>query len=121
MVTEGRQQANKKNEENSDDKGQALAGNWANYADGRVLSGKEAYDLGFVDELGNLDAAVKRARKLARISSANLVEYQQIFDISSLFRLLGKSDAAKIKIDVGLETPKLKMGQLYFLAPTFVR
>ena len=119
VVAEGRQQANKKNQQNSDLKGQPLARNWADYADGRVLSGQEAYDLGFVDELGNFDVAVKRARKLAKIESANLVEYQQIFDLSSIFRLLGKSETPKLKIDVGLETPKLKAGQPYFLSPTF--
>ena len=119
VVAEGRQQANKKNKEDKDAQGQALDQNWTDYADGRVLSGKEAFELGFVDELGNFDTAVKRARKLAKIEKANLVQYQQLFDLSSLFRLLGKSEAPKIKIDVGLEAPKLKVGQLYFLSPTF--
>jgi protease-4 len=119
VVSEGRQQASKKNQQNTDSKGQELDKNWADYADGRILSGKEAYELGFVDELGNFDAAVKRARKLAKIESANLVQYQQAFDISTLFRLLGKSEAPKIKIDIGAEVPKLKAGQLYFLAPNF--
>jgi protease-4 len=119
VVSEGRQQASKKNQQNTDSKGQELDKNWADYADGRILSGKEAYELGFVDELGNFDAAVKRARKLAKIESANLVQYQQAFDISTLFRLLGKTEAPKIKIDIGAEVPKLKAGQLYFLAPNF--
>ena len=119
VVAEGRQQANKKNRDDKDAQGQALDQSWTDYADGRVLSGKEAYDLGFVDELGNFETAVKRARRLARLDKANLVQYQQIFDFSSLFRLLGKSEAPKIKIDVGLEAPKLKVGQLYFLSPTF--
>jgi ClpP class serine protease len=98
-----------------------LDANWTDFADGRVLSGKEAHELGLVDELGNLEVAVKRARKLARIDNANLVQYQQIFDFTSLFRLLGKSEATKLKIDVGLDAPKLKVGQLYFLAPTFAQ
>jgi len=119
VVAEGRKQASKLNQQNPDAKGQALAPDWADYADGRVLSGKEAFDLGFVDELGNFDAAVKRARKLANIESANLVQYQQVFDLSSLFRLLGKSEAPKLKIDLGAEPPQIKAGQLYFLSTTF--
>jgi len=119
VVSEGRQQASKKNQQNTDLKGQELDKNWTDYADGRILSGKEAYELGFVDELGNFDAAVKRARKLAKIESANLVQYQQAFDLSTIFRLLGKSEPPKIKIDIGADVPKLKAGQLYFLAPTF--
>ena len=42
------------------DKGRALAEDWADYADGRILSGTEAFKLGFVDELGTFDDAVKR-------------------------------------------------------------
>ena len=121
VVAEGRQQANKKNEENKDSKGQPLDRKWADFADGRVLSGKEAFELGFVDELGNFETAIKRARKLAKIDSANLVHYQQTFDLSSFFRLLGKSEPPKIKIDAGLDTPRLHAGQLYFLSPTFAR
>jgi len=74
-----------------------------------------------VDELGNFETAIKRARKLAKIDSANLVHYQQTFDLSSFFRLLGKSEPPKIKIDAGLDTPRLHAGQLYFLSPTFAR
>ena len=119
VVVEGRQQSNKRNQEDKAASGQTLDQSWGDYADGRVLSGKEAYELGFVDELGNFEKAVKRARKIAKIDKANLVQYQQIFDFSSLFRLLGKSEAPKLKIDLALEAPKLKAGQLYFLAPSF--
>lgn len=120
VVAEGREWSYRKNKENKEDKGQQLASDWADYADGRVISGKDAYKLGFVDELGNFDAAVSRARKLAHIESANLVQYQQVFDISNFFRLFGRSEGTKIKVDLGLDTPKLKAGQMYFLSPTFV-
>ncbi len=124
VVANGRRGSNDKNGQNKGektDKGQSLDGNWADYADGRVLSGKEAYGLGLVDELGDFETAVKRARRLAGIDKANLVRYQQIFDFSSLFRLLGKSEAPKIKVDVGLEAPKLKAGQLYFIPSIYAR
>lgn len=120
IVVEGRQWSNKHNKSNATDKGRALKGNWTDYADGRVLAGKDAYDLGFVDELGNFETAVNRAQTLAGIEDANLVRYHQLFDLSNLFRLFGKSETAGIKVDLGLDMPKLKAGRLYFLAPTFV-
>ncbi len=114
VVREGRQSAYEQT------KGQRLSAQWQDYADGRVLSGREAYKLGFVDELGGFNDAVERARKLAGIATANLVEYQQRYEFSDLFRMFGKSDAKTVKVDLGFEMPKLQAGQLYFLAPTFV-
>src|SRR5438445_10585050 len=69
VVGDGRKQAFDKNKSGAD-KGRALAGDWANYADGRVLSGSEAYKLGFVDELGNFEDAVKRAKAVTGISGS---------------------------------------------------
>ncbi|HWH68345.1 MAG TPA: S49 family peptidase, partial [Candidatus Sulfotelmatobacter sp.] len=119
VVQEGREQAHERNQK-SQDKGRALSENWSEYADGRVISGREAYKLGFVDELGNFQDAVERTKKIAGISNANLIEYQQRYDFSDLFRLFGKSNAKAIKVDVGMELPKLQAGQLYFLSPTFL-
>jgi len=117
VVAEGRGNAAKKNA-GTGDGNRALAENWGQYADGRVLSGKEALKLGFVDELGNLDAAVARAQKLARIPDANLIEYQPLFDISDLFGMFGQSSEARtLKIDIGPDAPRLQMGRLYFLCP----
>ena len=103
-----------------DEPGVKLSRQWTDYADGRVLSGTEAHRLGFVDELGNWEAAVERANKFAKTKKANLVSYQHPFDLSNLFRLFGKSEAGRVKIDLGLEAPRLKAGQLYFLSPTFI-
>jgi len=117
VVSRGRTAAHEKNK----DDGQALADDWEEYADGRVLSGSEALKLGFVDELGNFDDAVNRAKTIANLSDANLVRYEQRYDLSDFFRMFGKTDAAArtVKVDVGLEAPKLEAGQLYFLSPAF--
>ena len=113
----GRKYAHEKNQE----EGHALVNNWTNYADGRVLSGTEAFKYGFVDELGNFEDAVKRTKKIADISNANLIEYRERYDISEFLRLFGQSESAhNIKLDLGVEMPKLQAGQLYFLSPTFV-
>jgi len=116
VVQAGRKRAQEKNS----DKGRALSEDWADYADGRILSGIEAFKLGFVDELGTFDDAVKRAKSIAGISRANLIEYQQRFDISDLFRLFGKSESKVVKVDLGMDAPKLQAGQLYFFSPTFL-
>ena len=121
IVAEGRGAAAKKNA-GAGDAGRALVDNWAQYADGRILSGKEALNKGFVDELGNLDTAVARAEKLAKISGANLIEYQPVFDLGDLFGLFGQSaqaqsEARTLKIDVGFDAPKLQLGRMYFMCP----
>jgi protease IV len=116
VVAAGRRFAHDKNK----DKGRVLAEDWADYADGRILSGTEAFKLGFVDELGVFDDAVKRAKSIAGISNANLVEYQQRFDLSDVFRIFGQTESKALKVDLGMDLPKLKAGQLYFLSPTFL-
>jgi protease-4 len=123
VVAEGRGNAHSKNKGNKDpqDQGKALGADWAEYADGRVLSGKEAQDLGFVDQVGTFEDAVKRAEKIAGISKANLVEFQQRFDLSDFFKMFGKTKAPAIKVDLGMEGPKLEAGQMYFLSPTFAK
>jgi len=123
VVAEGRKAAHDKNKGNKDanDQGRTLASDWSDYADGRVLSGKDAVQLGFVDEVGNFQDAVKRAEKIAGISNANLVQFQQRFDLSDFFRVFGKTQVPAIKVDLGMEPPKLQAGQLYFLSPTFAR
>jgi protease IV len=101
--------------------GRALVDNWQDYADGRVLSGRHALELGFVDELGDFNAAVKRAEKLANVTSASLVEYRVAFDFQSVVsHLFGKSDVPALKIDLGIGPPVLEAGRLYYIYPTAV-
>ena len=114
VVADGRKYAH----EHNGSSGRELAERWEDYADGRVLSGKQAYDLGFVDELGYFDTAVERARDLARINNANLVQYERPFDLGNLFRLFGETESRAVKIDLGVQLPKLQVGRLYFLSPT---
>ena len=112
VVSTGRAQAHLKN----GSEGRALADDWMDYADGRVLSGKQALELGFVDHLGDFDDAVNTAKRIAGIGNADLVEYRERYDISNLLSLLGQSSQAHdIKLDMGLDIPKLQAGALYFL------
>jgi protease-4 len=117
VVSAGRKRAAEKNKSN----GRKLTENWEEYADGRILSGNQAYELGFVDEKGNFDTAVSRTKKIAGISDANLIRYQEPFKLSSLFNIFGKTDVAKIKVDLGMDLPKLQAGRLYFLSETLLQ
>ena len=114
VVQDGRDAAHEKNK----GEGQPLAPDWKDYADGRVLSGNQALQLGLVDELGDFQNAVDRTKKIAGISNANLVEYRESVDLSNLLRLFGQSGethAGSVKLDLGFEPPRLQMGEPYFL------
>ena len=119
VVADGRQRANKSNQ-SSQESGQVLVKNWEEYADGRIFSGEQAYEYGFVDELGNWETAKDRALKLAGIEDANYIEFQQEFSIANLFQILGKSEKTSVKIDLGVNAPAVKPGYLYFLAPSYL-
>ncbi|PDW03703.1 signal peptide peptidase SppA [Candidatus Viridilinea mediisalina] len=53
-------------------------------ADGRLYTGRQAYDLGLVDALGNLDAALEGAKELAGIESAMVVRYTRVGSLRSI-------------------------------------
>ena len=118
VVADGRKAAHDTNKT----EGRALISNWADYADGRVLSGADALSYGFVDELGNFDKAVERTKKIAHINNANLVEYRERYDISDFLHMFGQSGESSraVRIDLGAGLPKLEAGYLYFLSPTYV-
>jgi len=113
VVRDGRNAAHKIN----GNEGKALAPDWENYADGRVVSGEQALQIGLVDELGDFDAAVDRAKKIANHGNpANLIEYRERYDLSNFLSMFGQSGKAHdIKLDLGVDIPKLQAGALYFL------
>ena len=97
--------------------GQQLAEDWESYADGRVFSGKQALNLGFVDELGNFEDAVRRTREIADVPDASLVAYREPFNLGSLLGLFGKSDIKSIKVDLGFNSTRLQAGHMYYITP----
>jgi len=117
VVREGRTAAHEKNK----NEGHALKPDWESLADGRVLSGTQAIEAGFVDQLGDFDDAVDRAEEITGISRANLIEYQERYDISNFLSMFGESGKSHdIKLDLGMDAPRLQPGCLYFLSPSFV-
>jgi ClpP class serine protease len=119
VVKNGRETAAARN----GDKGTRLAPNWEEFADGRILTGKAARDAGFVDQLGNFQVAVEKTREIAGISgNARLVRYQEPFSLARVFGMGMKSraeNANTVKLDLGLNLPKIEAGRMYFLSPTF--
>jgi len=115
VVREGRKPENRDGKD-----GKVLTQNWESFTDGRILSGNTAIEQGFVDELGDLDEGIARAIKIAGISEANVIRYRQPMNFSMMFPFLGKSEPQQIKIDWGVDLPKLKAGRLYFLSPTLL-
>ena len=112
VVADGRGAAHEQNKKS----GKALADNWQDFADGRVVSGTQALNLGLVDELGDFDDAVDRAMDIAHLSNANLVEYNERYDLSNLLSMFGQSSQAHaIKLDLGVEAPRLRPGLMYYL------
>ncbi len=119
VIVAGRGWAAKQNEADKVEGGHRLAANWTDFADGRILSGTKALELGLVDELGNFDTAVQRAIDLTGSDKANLVSYQMPPSFGGLLRYFVKSDAHSLKVEVGgLElAPHLPQGRLYFISP----
>ena len=118
VVADGRDYAHELNSKatKKEDRGRELADNWEDFADGRVMSGTQAQKLGLVDELGDFDTAVERALTITGMNHANLVEYREKYDLSNFLSMFGQSGQAKdIKLDLGLEIPKLRPGCLYYL------
>jgi len=117
VVGEGRKRAAELNK----DEGRALAADWESLADGRILSGKNAFEKGFVDELGNFDTAVERTLNITGLTKANLISYQLPFNFSNMLRIFGKVESKGVKVDLGFDIPKaLLPGRLYYVAPSFV-
>ncbi|MCP5521449.1 MAG: signal peptide peptidase SppA [Verrucomicrobiales bacterium] len=96
-------------------RGTRLQENWQNFADGRIFLGTEALELGFIDQLGDFDDAVSKAKALVGISEASLIRYDAPRRLGGLLRLLGEAGDAKVHVDLGVNLPKMEIGRPYFL------
>lgn len=122
VIRTGRNRAAELNQKDGIADGRRLAANWTDYADGRILSGQQALDLGLVDELGNFEVALDRALRLSGLEGAKLVSYQPHFRFPGFLSLLGQARSASVKVDLGLPlTSRLPEGRLYFMSPLHVR
>ena len=84
-------------------------------ADGRILSGKEAFEDKLIDGLGELDDAFAKAKELGNAPGAKVVKYGPPFTLSRFFRIFGETDS-KIELQLPKQLiPQLESGRAYFL------
>jgi protease-4 len=84
-------------------------------ADGRILSGKDAFEHKLIDGLGELDDAFGKAKELGNAPDAKVVKYGPPFTLSRFFRIFGEADS-KIELTLPKQLiPQLESGRAYFL------
>lgn len=123
VIRQGRRWSAQQNQEEGVKEGRELAANWEEIADGRILSGKQALESGLVDELGDFQRAVGRAKSLAGVSRANLVTYQAPPTIGDLLGLWGKAaGTTQVRVELPGFLPEagLAPGRLYFVSPLHI-
>ncbi len=91
-------------------------------ADGRVLSGKDAYAAKLIDQLGYIEDAYEKARLLGNAPGAGIVRYDKKEGFGSLLKLFENSEKTDVHLDLNLSSPvggvKLESGRIYLL-PSF--
>lgn len=89
-------------------------------ADGRILSGTDAYAAKLVDGLGYIEDAYDKAAELGGAPDAQVVEYQPAYSFDKFFRMFGESRAsAKIELDLLPKGAHLEPGRVYLLPAFF--
>src|SRR5438876_2331008 len=84
-------------------------------ADGRILSGKEAFENKLIDGLGDLDDAFSKAKEFGNAPDARVVKYGPPFSLARFLRIFGGSDS-KIELQLPKQlVPQLESGRAYFL------
>jgi protease-4 len=88
----------------------------APYADGRILSGRQAKELGLVDQLGYFQDAMEKTQALAKAPQAKVVRYRRGFRLADLLM------SAQSCFDKGFSASVLpadhrfvQAGRLYYL------
>jgi len=90
-----------------------------NIADGRILSGKEAFNDKLIDGLGQIEDAFAKAKQLGNAPQATVVKYGPPFSLARFFRAFGQTGQSKIELQLPKQLlPQLESGRAYFL-PSF--
>ena len=85
------------------------------FADGRIMSGKQALAAKLVDELGYFEDAVDAAKERAGIEKAKVVQYYQPFSLRHMLQMFGQTHAPKLQIQISPNPLKMQAGKMYFL------
>ncbi len=89
-------------------------------ADGRILSGTDAYEAKLVDQLGYIEDAYAKAAELGKAPGAQIVRYKRVVSFASILRMFGESEAKAptVKVELFENMVKLQPGRVYLL-PSF--
>ena len=86
------------------------------FADGRIITGKDAKEAGLVDQLGYVEDAYDKARVLADAPDAGVIRYQSGINFQRLLRLIGAGAQSKVQVQLdGAPRFRLQPGQAYLL------
>jgi len=90
-------------------------------ADGRILSGQDAYEAKLVDQLGYIEDAYTKAAELGKSPDAQIVRYKRTVTLGSFLRMFGEASAKAptVKVDLLQTMPHLQPGRVYLLPPFF--
>lgn len=88
-------------------------------ADGRILSGTDAFAAKLVNQLGYIEDAYAKARELGGVPNAEVVRYKRVVTFASFLRMFSSAKAPEIKVDMLQGAPKLEPGRVYLLPPFF--
>ena len=88
-------------------------------ADGRILSGTDAYAAKLVDQLGYIEDAYAKARQLGEAPEAEVVRYKRTYSFDKFFRIFGESRASKVELALPGQQVTLMPGRVYLLPAFF--
>jgi protease IV len=88
-------------------------------ADGRILSGEDAYREKLVDSLGYIEDAYAKAKELGSASDASIVSYTVQFSFSTFLSRLSQGVTQKVQLNL-LHVFALEPGRLYLLPSILV-
>lgn len=91
-------------------------------ADGRILSGKDAFSAKLIDQLGYIEDAFDKARALGKAPGAEVVRYEKRESFARFLRFFENSERNDLHLDLNVGTAtggvNLESGRLYLL-PSF--
>ena len=90
-------------------------------ADGRILSGTDAYAAKLVDQLGYIEDAYAKARQLGDAPEAQVVRYKRTYSLDKFFRIFGESRASKVELALPGQQVTLMPGRVYLLPAFFAQ
>ena len=99
---------------------------WAGVADQDVGESKNAFqsdaEVHFSGKT-TLDNGIEVGAKieLEGEETAQLVRYAAPFDLSGLLRFFVKAEDPKLRVDIGVDVPRLDPGRPYFLSPVIYK